>query len=199
MNETPYKFNWDSSICGCSVTFFDGKREYRACETEHEPWLLIVGSQEIRRKLADIEKAIRRGIPSSFRFSLKRYGEIGTSFHRPKDVELSDTAPTAEMGFFLSESMGVGLTACANPTRYSDYLANKASRGLTEKMWLEDWNDGRGIPSMAPLSPAELVADPALCLPREEANRLFGIHMTSEAVALYKSIRRWSQQQTDRT
>jgi hypothetical protein len=179
----PYKFLWNSSMCSCTVEFNDGKKKYKACDAEHESWLLIIGSQEVKRKLLEIERTVKRGIRPDFEFTLKRYGAEGTSFHRPQELESDATAPSAEMGFFLSESLGVRLVACSNPTRYADFIANKAVRGLTEKMWLEDWNASHGE---CTLFPAELVGDPQLCLPIEEANRLFGINMTEESVSLFR-------------
>lgn len=179
---TPYIFKWKSSLCACTAGFFEGKKIVRPCDEEHRPWCEIVGSKELDSKLLLIQ---RSKIPPSFRFTLARYGAPGNTFHRPSLVKYEATAPKADVGFFLWESLGVGLTASSEPERYADYLSNKASRGLTEKMWIEDWGTGASL-----LFPTELVADPSLCLPREEANRLFGITLDPKFVAIFKSIRR---------
>ena len=178
---TPFRFSWKSSFCACRSDFCDGVQAFDPCDEEHRPWCQIVGSRELDQKLS---LAVAAKMTAAFRFTLIRYGAKAPTFHRPSLVRRDLKAPAADMGFFLSESMGVELTACSEPERYADYLANKALRGLTEKMWLEDWTSG------ASLFPAELVADPALHLPREEANHLFGIHLDPSFVAAFKSIRR---------
>lgn len=178
---TPFLFDWCSTFCRCHAKFCDGVQSFHPCDDEHKPWCEIVGARELDRKLSAVLGA---KISKSFRFTLARHGARGVTFHRPALVRFDAEAPDADMGFFLSESMGVDLTACSDPERYADYLANKATRGLTEKMWLEDWRSG------GTLFPAELVADPSSHLPREEANRLFGINLDPSFVAVFKSIRR---------
>jgi hypothetical protein len=172
-----------SSACGCCAYRHPktGRTVWIACEAEHESWLLIVGSQELRKKEAEVRRLVERGVPRSFEFTLKRYDKIGATFHRRKEVPRGPMSP--EMCFFLSESLGIEMQSCSHPARLADYLANKATRGLTEKMWLEDWEKGDY------LFPAELVADPELCLPLEEANRLFGIHMTREAIEPWLTLK----------
>jgi hypothetical protein len=98
-----------------------------------------VGLQEIAKLKLQAEKAIRRGIPDSFVHIIERYGMGDCSFHRPKEVWRDSEALSPEMGLFLSESLGLELEQCSDPSRYADYLAGKASQGLSEKMWVEDW------------------------------------------------------------
>ena len=135
-----FSVRWNSTICSCQATRGQHKEhgEYKACCEEHEPWLLIIGSQEMQRKQVMIENAISKGIPKSFDSVLTRFGKGDATFHRPKEVPQDQKAPGAEMGFYLVETFGVYLDSCSNPSRYTDYLANKATRGLSEKFWKED-------------------------------------------------------------
>lgn len=181
----PFMFRWTSKICECTSIFCEDKIRHVPCDGDHTKWCEIIGDQEIAKKLMLVQST---KISKSFRYSLVRYGAKGKTFHRPQSVKFDEASPSAELGFYLSESLGVYLTSCSDPERYADYLANKACRGLTEKMWLEDWQAGRHN-----LFPAELVADPNLCLPRKEANQLFGINLDPEFVAVFKSIRRQRQ------
>jgi hypothetical protein len=81
---------------------------------------------------------MRRGVPRSFEHMIERY-RSGDTFHRPVEVPYHESAPSAEMGIYIKESAGIDLVACSDPRLYANMLSGKASLGLTEKMWQEDY------------------------------------------------------------
>lgn len=191
------RVEWRSSICSCRATRVCGALhgEYEYCCLDHVPWALIIGSQETLRKQEILEAALARPIPKSFEPTLRRFGSGDATFHRPPEVELDLSAPTAEMGFFLLESLGVELTKCSNPKRYADYLANKATRGLSEKMWKEDhfkrYEDTNGVTYMQRVDreikyvwPEELVATDTMS--QKEAEVFFAVKIDSQLLGFFK-------------
>ena len=135
---------WESQMCRCSAySDGDGQLVLQPCDEEHEPLCAKVGAVEVEQKKREITKSVNRGLPRSFVHIIERYSRGDPTFHRPPQVTMNPIALDAEMAFFLIESHGVVITSCANPERLATLLAGKASQGLSEKMWLEDWAKDR--------------------------------------------------------
>lgn len=126
-------------MCNCSAsTLLDGDMTFVSCDDEHMPWCERVGKDSLLNKRRDVLKLIGRGIPKGFEHIIERYDGDGT-FHRPSLVVADSDATTPELALYLIESLGIAITSCTDPERLATLLAGKASQGLDEKMWLEDW------------------------------------------------------------
>jgi len=173
---------WQSFCCSCSASQVMGSDRVidNLCSTEHLPWTEIISQQGLTEKRRAVEKAFRREIPQSFVHLFERYSKGDCTFHRPREVALDPNAVSAEFGLYVSESLGIVLSSCSNPTRYADYLSGKASYGLTEKMWKNDFENR--IDGARLFLPEEFVVSGDIDLKAAEA--MFGREMRPELLWL---------------
>lgn len=192
-----YAVIWTSSFCPCRAEQQGDDIQHAEedevrilpCDEEHSPWSECIGRKELERlverernnrkeRVRNIEKAMCRGVPASFFHIIERYLNAASDFHREPEVKYNENAPSADLGLYLHESLGVRLSECSNPKCYADLLAGKAVLGLSEKMWLEDYFGAEREKLGVPFFPEELVVGGSIDL--KAAEKMFHREMQPE-------------------